>query len=312
MNFATLVYTVLLVAILPFCGWCNLERPPSVPKYVVGWEVNAFKGHLWYLRCRNGSSSRFSARKYQLKKIRHTTSLKSPQSYAWRWNAYSKEPLWKGFWKVKVSWHYHREYNPLWSSLCIMRIWVSYIEHLANHGCLGKPVEALPNWYAYQGSHAKISALNVIILQWMCWARGDMELWLLFTCAIRGSESRVWFTICHVAKCYTLLQICYAILKVCSNFYYYAFQCNSVSFPTNCWNLTAKLPHTFFHKNWSLSESLPKCAPRECQICTKLKGTQNVPVIIVISINRSIELLPLPCLLEILFLEVSVYLLTIP
>ena len=36
-----------------------------------------------------------------------------------------------------------------------MRIWVSYIEHLANHGFLGKPVEALPNWYAYQGSHVK-------------------------------------------------------------------------------------------------------------------------------------------------------------
>ena len=95
-----------------------------------------------------------------------------------------------------------------------MRIWVSYIEHLANHGFLGKPVEALPNWYAYQGSHANISALNVIILQWLCWARGDIELWLLFTCAIRGSESRVWFTICRVAKCYTLSQICYAILKV--------------------------------------------------------------------------------------------------
>ena len=95
-----------------------------------------------------------------------------------------------------------------------MRIWVSYIEHLANHGFLGKPVEALPNWYAYQGSH-KISALIVIIAMTAELVVTLSSHLLLFTRAIRGSESRVWFTICRVAKCYTLLQICYAILKVC-------------------------------------------------------------------------------------------------
>ena len=63
--------------------------------------------------------------------------------------------------------------------------------------------------------------------------------------------TRVWFTMCHIAKCYTLLQICYAILKVCSNFITMHFNVTGLTF--NKWlEFDNKLLHTFFHENQSL------------------------------------------------------------
>ena len=75
---------------------------------------------------------------------------------------------------------------------------------------------------------------------------------------------------------------------------------------TNGWNLTGKLLHTFCHENRSLSESLPKCASRVCQICTKLKGTQNLPVIIDVSINRSTNCCLYWMILYLRYLQISI------
>ena len=62
------------------------------------------------------------------------------------------------------------------------------------------------------------------------------------------NPDRVRFILCRVAKCYTALQICYAILKVCSNFITMHFSGTVCDFLTNGGNLITNCYTLFFMK----------------------------------------------------------------
>ena len=104
---------------------------------------------------------------------------------------------------------------------------------------------------------------------------------------------------CHIAKCYTLLQICYAILKMCSNFITMHFSVTVCHFQqTEFYN---KLLHTCFHENGSLKIRISENAKNKNK-----KKTKNMASLLeAILIYSKIMLLASLSCMEALFLGVT-------